>query len=535
MRNAWVFYLYITFDFSRLVEVSFVINMSVFNWRKVYFLVIFLVSASLGHAQILCRPSQYNLEIGNYTSSSENTPFWLRSNQYGIVPFQSPLQTIRAGIYSEYDSTYSQKQKANSQFALGYGLNIVANRIIKQQPYDKSVLLLEAYVKARLGIFEIYAGRRKEKFGLTDSSLSTGSYAWSGNALPIPKVQIAIPTFVPIGFTRGWVSLQGSFAHGYLDASGFIRNKMLHQKSFYLRLGRPNEVIRVYGGFNHQVVWGGQATDVRGIPGVIPVGGKLPSSLRDYFYVVTAINKKGNTDTTTYTFFDQANRVGNHLGSIDLAIEIDLVRHTLYAYRQSLVEDGSLASLLNIEDGLNGIRLRSNNPNAIVRDFLFELLNTTNQGGPEFVLEDPKKRGKDNYFNHQQYRDGWAYRQHTIGTPFISPAYGPNGEYPYGTFTANNRVIVYHLGIAGNLPIRWRGLDAPISYQAKLSFSQNYGTYDIPFRPKRDQFSGYASIVIPFTALSGFQFTGSVAIDNGALYKSGVGTFLSIQKKIVLF
>jgi hypothetical protein len=481
-------------------------------------------------AQPLRQPNQYVVEAGTYLSSASKTPFWLRANQYGIVPYATPTGTLRVGIYSDFDSTQRKVGRwRDSQFDFGYGINVVANTSKNLLTYEKAVLLPEAYVKVRRGIFEMYIGRRRERFGLADSSLSTGSYAWSGNALPVPKIQIAIPSFTPIGFTKGWVAIQGTYAHGYLNASGYIKNTMLHQKSLYLRLGRPNDVIRLYGGFNHQVVWGGQAADRTGIPGVIPVGGKLPSSLIDYFYVVTGINS-GRSDTTKYTFFDRTNRVGNHLGSIDLGIEIDLVRHTLYAYRQSLFEDGSLASLINIADGLNGLRIRRNDPDAIIRDILFEFLNTTSQGGPLFVIGEAELQGKDNYFNHQQYRDGWSYRQHTIGTPFIPPALGPNGSYPYGTFSVNNRITVFHLGVGGSLPIIGSLLDRPISYQAKLSYSHNLGTYDEPFIPAKDQFSGYATLIAPLSVLGGLVISGSVAIDAGTLYENSIGGFVGIRK-----
>ncbi|MFD2571271.1 capsule assembly Wzi family protein [Spirosoma soli] len=503
-------------------------------WPKPYLLCalisVFLRFSLQLQAQAIRQPNQYLVEAGVYLSSSSQTPFWLRANQYGIVPYSSPSATFRVGVYSEYDSTnHKADRRQKSGYDFGYGLNVVANANRNQLSYEKTVLLPEAYVKVRRGIFEAYVGRRREKFGLADSTLSTGSYSWSGNAMPIPKIQIAIPNFTPIGFTKGWVSIQGTFAHGFLSASGFVRNTMLHQKSLYLRLGRPTEVLRFYGGFNHQVVWGGQTDFVNGIPGVIPVGGKLPSGLIDYFYVVTGINK-GRTDTTKYTFFDRTNRVGNHLGSIDFAVEVDLVRHTLYAYRQSLFEDGSLASLINIADGLNGLRIRRNDPNAFVRDILFEFLNTTSQGGSVFILEEAEFRGRDNYFNHQQFRDGWGYRQHTIGTPFIPPALGPNGEYPYGTFTANNRVTVFHVGLAGNLPVSGSMLASPISYMAKLSFSHNLGTYDEPYQPAKDQFSGYLSVNAPLQILGGLQLSGSLATDAGTLYPQGVGAYFSVRK-----
>ncbi|AQG81312.1 capsule assembly Wzi family protein [Spirosoma montaniterrae] len=493
--------------------------------------VLLRVSTNQSVAQAIHPPDQYVGEVGTYIASSTQTPFWLRTNQYGIVPKQSPLITVRAGIYSDYDTTgNSSRRWRESAFQFGYGVNVVGNMAPNLLSYERAVLLPEAYLKVRRGVFEMYIGRRREKFGLADSTLSTGSYAWSGNAMPVPKIQVSIPVFTPIGFTKGWLAVQGTYAHGYLDAENYIRNTMLHQKSLYLRLGKPTSSVRLYGGFNHQVVWGGRTADGGTAGGTIPVGGKLPSGLVDYFYVVTGINR-GRTDTTKYTYFDLTNRVGNHLGSIDVAAEIDLVRHTLYLYRQSLFEDGSLYSLINITDGLNGIRIRRNDPTAIVRDILVEFLNTTSQGGPIFIIDEARFRGKDDYFNHQQIRNGWGYRQHTIGTPFIPPALGPNNEYPYGTFTANNRVTVLHLGLSGSLPVRTSFLTGPVAYQTKLSYSRNLGTYNTPYVPVRNQFSGFIGFIAPLDLLGGFDLTANVAVDAGTLYRQGVGAFFSVRKQ----
>lgn len=494
-------------------------------------IIILLIATSCYlQAQPLRKPTLYTAEVGTYLSSSTETPFWLRANQYGIVPNRSPIVTFRAGLYSAYDtSRYGNGQWRNSKFDLAYGVNVIVNGTQNGLSYERNVLLPEAYIKARRGIWEIYVGRRREKFGLADSTLSSGSYAWSGNAMPIPKIQIAIPNFAPIGFTKGWIAVQGTFAHGYLDANGYILNPMLHQKSLYLRFGRQRDFMRFYAGINHQAVWGGRVADPSNIPGTVQSSGELPSGLKNYFYVVSTLYPKSN-DASEYNYFDLTNRIGNHLGSVDIATEIDLASHTLYIYRQNLYEDGSLYYLINIADGLNGIRIRKNDDNAIVKDILFEFLNTTSQGGPEFIIDDPLKRGKDDYFNHQQFRDGWAYRQHTIGTPFIPPALGPRDQYPYGNFTVNNRVYVFHTGVSGSLPLRGRVLTSPITYQLKLSYSRNLGTYNFPYSPARTQFSGYATIMAPLAVLGGLQFTGSVAVDSGTLYQNSIGTFLSLRK-----
>ncbi len=493
--------------------------------------ILLVIASCCLQAQPIRKPTQYTAEVGTYLSSSTETPFWLRANQYGIVPNRSSVATFRAGLYSAYDTSRHGSRWRDSNYDIGYGLNVVVNGTQNGLSYERNVLVPEAYVKVRRGIWEVYVGRRREKFGLADSTLSTGSYAWSGNAMPVPKIQIAIPEFTPIGLTKGWVSVQGTFSHGYMDANGYILNSMLHQKSLYVRLGRQRDVVRVYAGLNHQAVWGGEVADPANVPPSIQNNGKLPSGLLNYYYVVSTFGPK-NSDTSIYNHFDLTNRIGNHLGSIDAAIEIDLTRHTLYIYRQNIYEDGSLFYLINIADGLNGIRIRRNDEGAIVRDILFEFLNTTSQGGPEFFIEEPLRRGKDDYFNHQQFRDGWAYRQHTIGTPFIPPALGPRDQYPYGTFTGNNRVYVVHMGVAGNIPLRGRALTRPVGYQIKLSYSRNLGTYNIPYLPIRTQFSGYASVVAPLAILGGLQLTGSIAIDSGTLYQNSIGTFISIRKII---
>ena len=73
----------------------------------------------------------------------------------------------------------------------------------KVDDFVDQFLIPVAYIKAKFGAFEIYAGRRKEIFGLVDSTLSSGSYIWSGNALPMPKIQISTPNFVSLPYTKG--------------------------------------------------------------------------------------------------------------------------------------------------------------------------------------------------------------------------------------------------------------------------------------------------------------------------------------------
>ena len=92
--------------------------------------------------------TKYQLETGTYLSTSGITPFWLRSNNYGIVPLSSPMLTFRGSAHKEYDSTKNENQQLK-KFGYGYGCWGVAN-IGKQS----ALLLPEAYLKVRYGAFE---------------------------------------------------------------------------------------------------------------------------------------------------------------------------------------------------------------------------------------------------------------------------------------------------------------------------------------------------------------------------------------------
>ncbi|MVM32838.1 capsule assembly Wzi family protein [Spirosoma sp. HMF4905] len=485
------------------------------------------ISGCLAQRTDSLRSTFFRAELGSYITSQTSVPFWLRTNQYGIVPLKGSIGTIRLGAYSDYRS-FKTNEKAGSRrrFDWGYGTEVVANGGVANQ-----LILPEAYVKIRYGTVEFYAGRRRELFGLADSTLSTGSYAWSGNALPVPKVQLEIRSFKPLGFTKNFVAIKGSFAHGWLGGR-FVQHTLLHQKSFYIRLGKPASRFKAYGGLNHQVVWGGESPDLLKI-GLI-TSEQLPSSFKDYLSLVSGLRSSdsGITNAAAYTDFDLTNRVGNHLGSVDIALELATNSLTYYLYRQNPYETGALFYGTSLADGLNGLRIRSRNPKAVIQQVLIEYLNTANQGGDEFIINDPQHRGRVDYFNHAQFRDGWSYQGLGIGTPFIPPALGPNNALPYGTFTSDNRVQVWHLGIMGNLfPRTHRWLSGPVTIQSKLSYSRNLGTYTIPYPQPIYQFSGILTVAAPLIWLQGLQATSSFALDEGGLYPTAAGFYIGIRKE----
>ena len=500
---------------------------------KYYFTLYFCCIFSILFSQKLTSNIKYQVESG-FILASNQTPFWLRTNQYGIVPQKQPILTFRGGAYKDYGTREINQPPKKIDF--GYGFSSVVNIGKVNQLY-----LLEAYFKTHYKSLEFYVGRRKEVVGLVDSVLSSGSYAWSGNALPMPKVQLSIANYVPI-IGKGLVSVKGSYAHGWFN-NDVLSQSYLHQKSFYGRFGKPNWKIKFYGGFNHQVQWGGKIN----LPYKLSTvrSNQLPSGFNDYIFAVSGISlnyksRQKNIDTTKYTDFDLTNRVGNHLGTIDVGIEWSDKRAKVLIYRQSIYDDGSLFALANIMDGLNGISIipfKPSNRKISIEIITFEFLNTSNQGGaigPTSTV--PEIRGRDNYFNHPQFLNGWSYQNKTIGTPFITPSEDIKSTFPkyqisnppqyLEYFTNNNRVKVYYLGTQLRLFNKYH-------YTFRGSYSKNFGSYDVPFTNNSKGIS-QTSIQnsLSFDIKTGLIVNVNWAADFGGLYSNSNGLYCSVRKTL---
>lgn len=472
-------------------------------------------------SQVFLNNSKYQFEAGAYLSTSRQIPFWLRSNQYGIVPLESQVFTLKGAIYKEYDST-KKKQNKLKNISYGYGLNTVINVGNINQ-----LLLPEAYIKVRYGPFEFYGGRRKEIVGLVDTMLTSGSYIWSGNSLPLPKIQLSIPNFVSI-FGTDLISIKGTFAHGWFGNGDSVKKYFLHQKLLYARLGKPNWKIKFYGGFNHQVQWGGRPNQ----PFKEKQTGRLIYSFgndfKSFLNAVTGVSLNTKELNSSIPLAEAQNRAGNHLGSIDVASIINLKKMDLFLYRQSIYEDGSLFFLSNIKDGLFGISLTRKNTEKGIIKICFEYLNTTSQGGTvggENTI--PQLRGNDNYFNNGIYTDAWTYNKKVIGTPFMTSLKEINKslinnytlEGVPNTYIVNNRLNVYHFSLYGK--------HKNLSFLTKGTLSKNFGLYDHRFSAFQCSFIQQMTFQLPqYTLVS------SLSIDRGKLYPNNLGVYLGIRRSI---
>ncbi|KAA0989587.1 capsule assembly Wzi family protein [Dyadobacter aurulentus] len=461
-------------------------------------------------------------EAGAFVSSNEDTPFWLRTNQFGIVPTESPAGFFSAGLRKKYVFFDSLSNKRRN-----FDWNASVNPVLT---YNKSnsarILLPEAYASVRFRSVELYAGRRMELMGLGDSTLTSGFYSGSGNALPIPKIQIGTIGFTPLRFTRNFLALHVGFSHGWFGTN-YLAGVRLHQKFIYLRLGKPKSASKFYLGLNHNVLWAGQGEYLKQHP-ELAVDGKLPSSWRFFPNVVFAYTSKKWYEKNGYGGFDSY-RLGNHLGSYDVGFETKVRGHKLFIYHQHPFEDVSSMIFLNVPDGLYGVNLKpayQNNPRGFrVTHLTLEFLTTKDQSGSSFYLPGSKFQGADNYFNHSQYVQGWSYQGSAIGTPFIAPAADMDqSKLQNPRFYPNNRVNVWYAGALAKLGTSWE-------FGLRSSISRNFGIPGGSFEPPRNQLSLMASSQYHLPRLKQTSIILRLGGDRGEVFTKNFGGYIGVSKR----
>lgn len=466
----------------------------------VFFVLFFLLENRI-FAQNIFPNIKYQLATGAYISSSKETPFSFRSNQFGIVPQRSPFLTFRAKASKDYDSTLNINSKIK-KFDWGFGGDFTTT-----VGKNSFFFLPEAYAKLRFKAWELYLGRRRETFGIVDSSLSSGSYIWSGNSLPIPKIQISIPNYQAIG--KSIFYIKAGLNHGWFGNQGYVKKYFLHQKWLYGRIGRENAKVKAFGGVNHQVQWGGitQNTDP-----LYSDNGKLaPYPWYSYqFVMIPFLQKIIKLNPDKLTKYDSDLAIGNHLGSVDIGLEINHNKAVIMLYKQQPYDFArSLYNLNNIEDGLYGISLKPKN-SKIIKKILYEYLHTSSQGLYRFGKYRPSNYVEnDNYFSHGQYI-AWQYNNQIIGTPYI--LINQDGK------VYNNRVKAHSLFISGKL----QGFD----YLIGGTYSNNLGIYGIPL--SKNQFSG--KILTTYQLGRTSNLCSNIAYDIGHLYANTIGVNIIYQK-----
>ncbi|WP_276091075.1 capsule assembly Wzi family protein [Pedobacter sp. JY14-1] len=524
---------------------------------KIYFnsknglkkLLIFVISAAFlfvdARGQLA---SGYNAEIEVQAIGTTNStvPFWMRSNQFGSIPLSGISGTAIGRISKDYELANGDKNEGNPRLMdWAFAIEGRANG-----GNNANLQLIEAYLKAKLSIFQIKAGRSRDIMGLNgDTTLSSGNFAVSGNALGVPKIELSIPEYWKLPILNELISIKGTFSHGWIghrqvaDTLGRLENSEIiisikkrpytyfHQKSLYGRIGREDWKLKLYGGFSHQVFWGSEK-EIYG-PDRFGLNG-----FETFWYVVSGSAYGGKNSSI------ERSKIGNQLGSIDVGLEYDFGTITAKLYRQNFYDVGALSKLANIADGLNGFTLRNNkietSPNAGFqwKKILVEFFYSKNQAG--YPWSKPTASGDEDYYNNYYYLQGWSYMDLALGNPFITLQEDAKAGQATAkeTHFINNRVSAIHLGFSS----AYKGW----VLTSKLSFSRNYGT----FRTSRyghstgpDRFPNRGEIFRPVNQTS-FYLDGlkrlnknniycgfTVAIDRGDLLNNSSALSIRLNKK----
>lgn len=465
------------------------------------FIYVLLFSAALC-AESYSQDSTFFYSAGiNAAGSTTGVPFWLYANQNGIRPEKGSFIQGAASFYRVYN-------KNNPRFFQWSG----GAELVGYAGKKSDAFFTDLFIAGKAGPVELSIGQRKDFMGLGDTLLTMGSIAMSSNYRPYPKIQLSTPQFFSVIPGNDLVSFKFSYSDGLLGSGAVhygnvnsVPDIYLHQKSLYIKLGKRSHHLNLFAGFNHQAMWGGEEK--------IFTGGLKPA--KAYEYVV--FGKPWQTS-----------RVGNHFGTLDVAAEWKGKAWDIFLYRQTIYEDGSLKNLSSVSDGLSGLRFKRKKRNNADQGFrfntlLFEFLYTKNQGGNVFDYVNGIF-GKDNYFNHYVYNQGWSYRGRALGTPMIASQKNTRDNLrTSGTlFTVNNLVVGYHLGAEAS----WKKLN----FLLKGSFSQNSGTYDDPVRPSINQTSLLLRVETPLLATKNDIFGLTLASDFGQLYTQNMAVMISWRK-----
>ncbi len=458
--------------------------------KPILFIIIFIFSKLILKSQSFL--PDYVIEFGSQINLSDTTPFWLVSNQFG--------KNSIANNSIFLDLQLKKNISSEKFFNYAYGIELFNKVDTNYKP-----ILHQAYIKLKIWELLIQAGRFEEFYSNQDSTISSGSIIYSQNTRPMTKIIISSNGYVTVPFTFNKLELKGLFAHGWFEDDIYVENILLHHKNLYGRIG-GDWPVNIHYGLEHVAQWGGNSPDTS--------VGQMPVDFDSFIRVIKA--EEGDSNKVIPD--EVINKYGNHIGSRNVGIDVQLKKYTFGVYRQSIFEDGSGKRRMNFPDGLWGIYFKTKEKNLFISKVVYEFIYTLDQSGP---IHDWSRKlgGNDNYFNHYIYKSGWTYYGYTMGTPLIT---SPNYNQDDSIILKNNRVMVHHLGIEGKI--------SSINYRTYFSYSYNYGTHSNPFSPVKNNFSFFLDFSLPIKLYYNFKLNTKCAFDLGKMYGNNFGFIISLNK-----
>lgn len=440
-----------------------------------YFLLLYFIALNSSFSQQLEFSGAFTGK--GIVFSGEESPFWLHSNQRGRVNELTNFSTVLSGLVK-----YSVSE--NSTFSIGVGG-------LYQDGYNDEVQLDESYIAYTTSWLEAYIGRKQREELYHGLSATNENILWSLNSRPLPGISLRMTR--PIYFWKnGGVGFKASLEEFITDDERYVPDTRVHHKSFHLYFNKVRN-FEFHVGLEHFVQWAG----------VSPVHGKLPGDFNSYIKMFAG--QEGNDDVGG----QEANALGNHLGSYVAGIKTSIDRYNIEIIYNHLFEDGSGRVLRNTPDGRYGIYLVDKTPGKWVEAMMYEFYYTKNQS-----KSSPTTDGIDNYFNNNLYRSGWTYEQRILGVPFII--------LDEDRFRVNNNMIAaHHLGIAGV------AFDA-LPYKLLTSYRKNYGSKGSG-RLRSDIFSGFLDLKVYQNA---FDLSVNFGVDINSVAKPNFGGGIELSKRL---
>lgn len=420
-------------------------------------------------------------------STGETLPFWMTSNQYGLMPeHNGALALVQAR--TQYDATKAFQWRWGASFAAQYDSGPVAPK----GTADFGLMVDELYGSIKWKVFSLDAGFIHDPLDFlgaasTLGSLSTtgGHIIASGNARTMPGYWIHLDP-VPIPLTKKHVWLSGSYGDFATLDNRYVKGALVHRTQFKFLINITRRLDFSFG-LDHYGIWGGDS----------PLYGKMPLTFDNYFRVVT-----GRGAGSGGTKSDQLNVIGDQGGGEFWRLDYRGNGWKATFLHDIPYADGSGMGFGNFPDGVNTLWFGFDDKDRWVSDIVYEFTYTRNQSGwyhdrPTTEEErqhlDPAdeyhywhhiRGGGDDYFNNSYYRSGWTYYDRMIGDPLFFPKGTHDGTWTshraaddrstYNRGIENNRFRAHHVALGGKLFKK-------LPYKLMLSYSQNYGRYNVPY------------------------------------------------------
>jgi hypothetical protein len=424
--------------------------------------------------------SRLDLSVGTALSAEDDTPFWMWANQSGRIPVQS-------GSSAFTRLQFGRTAGPNKSLDWSYGIDVTA-----RTAGESDLLFTDAYLGFDYKKVRLTLGRKAEFFGLADSLLSVGPEAYSRNAPTIPKIALSTNGFVDVA---DWLGVNAYFAHGWMGAEEYVPNSYLHEKYLYLKFGStvPDEGVNFLAGIHHLAQWGGDGQ---------------PSSFKDFLRIL--VGKSGGESATVS---DQANALGNHLGTIEYALQFKDYSHDWYLYIQTIFEDGSGLRFWYPGDILAGLSLINKEPEDRFSRLNLEYIDTR-PGGNNHTGE------PDNYLTNGTY-GGWVHEGLGTGHPFIRFIAGANNSY-----SPLNRIT----GANASLLLRYTHLLNPL---VRVAWVRSSGSFSSPLEGTEQTYLVAFDITNTMHLKDGWSMTQQVSLDTDTRMSPSPGLLLVLTKSLL--